>query len=572
MRLWDPTVLRTTLDNVQTLRSFYSFNDVDVDRYTVNGKQTLTMVAARDIHLDALPDNSRTWQFERLQYTHGFGITMSPVNTADEQGLPTYLIRDIPPVTPPEIPIKQPRIYYSDFRDARGETTDEYALVDTKVAEFDYPSGGSMTTSHWESDRGIPFSGLLTRLAFSILFQDVNPLIGGANLTSGTRLLVHRNVKERCSLIYPFLQFDDDPYIVVLNGRLVWVLDGYTTTGQIPYSQRLEGAERPLNYIRNSVKATVDAYTGETIAYAIEPKDPILKAYREIYPGLIRDLSELPAGLDKHFRYPEDLFNIQSVQLTQYHVTDAQAFLNTSQAWDIPNERGLSDVSEPSRPYYVQMRLPDEPKEGFLLILPFTPRGKPNMTGWLAAHCDPGSYGKLVLYQYPEGSNPPPGPAQMEATFNQDKVIADINRQLNNDQSRILSGNLLVVPLGKSLLYVEPLFLQSRTEGIAPKPKLVKVILALPSGNPVVADTYDEALQKLFGNGEGVAATAPTVPVPGTSTAPAVAADSEAWKREVRIVGKLLDDAEAAQRAGDWARYGDLLKQLKAKIKDLESK
>jgi hypothetical protein len=324
----------------------------------------------------------------------------------------------------------------------------------------------------------------------------------------------------------------------------------------------------------------VDAYTGETVAYAIEPNDPILKAYRQIYPGLIHDLSELPPGLDKHFRYPEDLFSIQAVQLTQYHVDDPQVLLNSSQAWDIPNERGLSDVSEPCRPYYVQMRLPDEIKDGFLLILPFTPRGKPNMTGWLAAHCDPGKYGNLVLYQYSEGSNPPPGPEQEEAAFNQDKVIADINRQLNNDQSMLLSGNLLVVPIGQSLMYVEPLFLRSRTEGIAPKPKLVKVILALPKRGPVVADTYEEALEKLFPNGEAVAAPAtPEVAATGqgpsgsapNGTAPLPLAPTS-LRKGIGEAAKLLDDAEAAQRAGDWAKYGDLIKQLKAKIKELEGK
>lgn len=572
MRLWDPEVLRSTLGVVQALRGFYAFNDVDVDRYSVNGKQTLTMISARDIYPEGLADNSRNWVTERLQYTHGFGVVISPVNTADSEGLPTYLTSDIPPVSIPDIPIKEPRIYFSDFRDLRREPLDEYALVDTQVREFDYAAGGADKLTRWTGNRGIPFGGLLTRIAFSILFQDTSPLVA-SNLTSGTRLLMHRNVKERCSLIYPFLQFDDDPYIVVLDGKLVWILDGYTTSGQIPYSAKADPLGRPLNYnyIRNSVKITVDAYTGETTAYAMDTVDPLLKAYRRIYPGLVQDASKMPAGLDKHLRYPEDLFTIQALQLTQYHVSDPTSFLNGSQAWDMPTERGQTGEAEETRPYFVQMRLPDEPKEGFLLILPFTPRQKNNLSGWLAAHCDPGYYGKLVLYQFTEGANIP-GPSQMEATFNQDKVIADLNRQLNNDQSELVPGNLLLVPLGKSFLYVEPLFIKSRTSGIPQKPELKKVILALPHGHPVVADTYREALQKLFGDLTNQ--TAP--PAESTSSKPTGTSASATVQRlqgvpraEIQALAKLFDEMDSAQRSGDWAKYGELLKQMKAKIQEL---
>ncbi|MEJ5169435.1 MAG: UPF0182 family protein [Fimbriimonadales bacterium] len=558
MRLWDPDVLRQSLDGLQGLKPYYVFHDVDIDRYPIGGKPTSLMVAARDIEISGLSPSSRTWVNERLQYTHGFGVVMTPVNTASEIGQPSFLVKDIPPVFPPDLRIGEPRIYFSDFRTASRIPTEEYAIVGTKVAEFDFPAEGTEKNHRWKGQGGTPVGGLLSRLAFSIRLGDGNLLIS-SNILPESRILIRRNVLERASLIYPFLQFDSDPYIVLLNGRLLWILDAYTTTDRIPYSARIRGGARSINYIRNSVKVTIDAYSGHTRAYAVLPEEPLLRTYRRIYPGLILDASQMPSGLKEHFRYPEDLFMVQAVQLTQYHVTDPTAFLNNEDAWDMPVERGPSGDSEPMRAYYVHMRVPGENRTGFLLILPFTPRQKINMSGWLAAHCDPQDYGRLVLVRFPRGSNMP-GPAQMEAIFNQDRTIADINRQLNNDQSRIVPGNLLVVPIGNSILYVKPLFLQSRSAGIQAVPELKKVILALKS-KVVVGDTYEDALARLFGRG-GAGGAAPT---PTAATAPATASADSRAQRAL----ELFQSAEQALRAGDFARYGELQKELRAVLQEM---
>jgi uncharacterized membrane protein (UPF0182 family) len=301
----------------------------------------------------------------------------------------------------------------------------------------------------------------------------------------------------------------------------------------------------------------------------VDQDDPILKAYRSIYPGLVKNRSEMPKGIVNHLRYPEDLFKLQSSQITQYHVLDPQAFLNNSDAWELPYDRGLSGEREAMRPYYVQMRLPGEPKDSFLLILPFSPRQKINMSGWLAAHCDPDSYGKLVLYKYPEGSNMP-GPAQMESMFNQDKVIADINRQLNNDQSKLIPGNSLVVPIGNSVIYVEPLFLQSKAAGIAAPPELKKIILATKNG-PVVGDTYEEALRMLIGGkAMNERASQPTTPKTiqnASPTNPSLAA----LKASIREANRIYEEAQLALKNGDFAKYGELAKKLGQKLKEINA-
>jgi len=348
---------------------------------------TEVMLSPRDINLDGLSQNARTWVNERLQYTHGFGVAMSSVNSATPDGQPTFLIKDIPPTTPPDLPLSEPRVYYSNFRDANG-AIDEYSLVDSNQAEFDYPAQDTQQTNRWQGQGGIPIGGFFRRLALSIILGDGNLLVSG-NITASSRLLMHRSILDRCQRLYRFLKFDSDPYIVLLGGKIYWLADGYTTTDQIPYSDLADDDGNRLNYIRNSVKVVIDAYSGETTAYAIDPGEPILKTYRSIYPGLIHDLGEIPDGFREHFRYPEDMFRLQSAQLTQYHVLDPVAFLTNNDAWELPSEKGLSGARSPLAPYYVLMTLPGESTDGFVLMLPFTPRQKPNMSGWLAAHCDP---------------------------------------------------------------------------------------------------------------------------------------------------------------------------------------
>jgi uncharacterized membrane protein (UPF0182 family) len=359
--------------------------------------------------------------------------------------------------------------------------------------------------------------------------------------------------------------------MVINGGRLMWILDGYTSTDQMPFSAYSDMDSIPgrHNYIRNPVKVVIDAYTGETNAYAIQPDEPLLQTYESIYPGLIQNISELPAGLKEHFRYPEDMFTAQARQVIQYHVTDPLAFLNNEDAWDMPTEKGASGAEEAMQPYYVQMRLPADPKDEFLLILPFTPRGKPNMSGWLAAHCDPDRYGKLWLYDYKQGLliN---GPKQMEAIFNQSPAVANLNTLLRNEQSQPTVGNLIVVPIGNSVLYAEPMFLGSAATGITAIPELRKVILGLSTGQIVVADTYSEALKELFG-GETPSATSTTGSTnaaPSLSLSPPVAVDP-ATKAAVQDLLKTADQADAALRQGDFAKYGEYQKELRAKLQQM---
>lgn len=554
MRLWDPGVLRSALEGLQGIRPYYRFPDVDVDRYTIDGKPTLVMLAARQINLEGLAGNAQNWTNQRLRYTHGYGVVATRVDRAEADGLPTYLAQDIPQEADPALRIDEPRIYYGDARDEFRNLVDEYAIVATGEPEVDY-STPSATVSHtWKGDRGVPIGGLLARLAFGATLGDGN-LIVSPKVKAGSRLLLHRNVVTRARTIYPFLKFDQDPYVVVVGGRVMWVLDGYTTTAMVPYAAHVGAGDDALNYIRNAAKVTVDAYTGETRAYAVLPDEPLLRAYRSIYPGLVRDASEIPAGLAAHWRYPEDLLGIQSAVLATYHVTDPTTFLSNGDGWTVARERGLQGAGETIRPYYVQIRLPDEPTPGFVQILPFTPVGKPNMIGWLAAHGDPDRYGRVTLYRLAQ--NPPiAGPEQMEASFSATPEISNINRQFNNEQSKVVVGNMLVVPIGNSFLYAESLFLQSTSTGVQAIPRLTKVILA-HNERIVVADTYREALARLFGSSPAVE-EAPSKP--GTPAGPTTG---------IREALDLLDRADAALRGGDFGEYGRLQKAARARLRTL---
>ncbi len=554
MRLWDPEVLRAALEGLQGIRPYYKFRDVDVDRYLVDGKPTLVMLSPRQIDLDGLAESAQNWTNQRLRYTHGYGVVATRVDRAQSDGSPTYLASDIPQNADPSLKIDEPRIYYGDAHDEFGQPIDEYAVVATGEPEVDYSTPNESVSHKWKGDRGIPIGGVIPRLAFAAVLGDGNLLVS-PKVKSESRLLIHRNIKDRAQRIYPFLRFDQDPYIVVLDGRVVWVMDGYTTTEMIPYAEHI--GLGGINYLRNSVKVVVDAYTGETTAYAIEADEPILKAYRAIYPGLVKDASEVPAGLTAHWRYPEDLLSIQSVVLNAYHVTDPTTFLSNGDGWSIAKERGLQGDGQTIRPYYVELRLPDEPTGGFVQILPFTPANKPNMIGWLAAHGDPGQYGKVTLYRLAQ--NPPiAGPEQMEAKFNATPEISNINRQFNNDQSQLVPGNLLVVPVGKSFLYAESLFLQAKTRGVQAIPRLTKVILA-HNNKTVVADTYRQGLAELFGTPEEEATTTPAKPGE-KPTAPTA---------EVREALGILDKADAALRAGDFATYGKLQKEARERLRSI---
>ena len=560
MRLWDPVVLQQALEAVQSVKPYYAFNDVDIDRYMINGKQTMVMLSPRDLRLAGLDPSAQNWANQTLRYTHGYGLTISRIDQASSDGQPLFLASNMPQESSPELEIKEPRIYFYGKNPAAAG--DPYALVNTGEAEFDYPGAAG---NHWAGDRGIPISSLLTRLAFSVVLGEVNLLIS-QNITSNTRLLMRRGVIDRATKIYPFLRFDEDPYIVVNKGRLTWILDGYTTSGTVPYSEIVDTVDGPVNYIRNSVKVTVDAYSGEVNAYAFDPNEPILRANREIYQGLVQDISSLPPGLKEHLRYPEDLFHLQALQLMEYHVTDPTVFLTNSDAWNIARERDLSGAKAAIRPYYVQLQLEGETKPQFQLILPFTPSQKPNMSGWLSVCCDRDNFGKMTLYRFKEPL--PKGPELMEADFSSTPEISFINRQYRNDQSDIIVGNLLVIPIGQSVMYSESLFLRSRTSGIQAVPRLFRVILAL-NNRVVVGETYEAALKQLY-QGRDTDSVNPAV-TQGTPQAMELPAD-KLQTTSAKEALKLFDKASAALKAGEFAKYGELQSQLRKVLSQLATK
>lgn len=562
MRLWDPEVFREAMEQLQTFKPYYTFNDVDVDRYELPNasggtSQRTVMLTPRDIELSGLASASQSWVNTKLVYTHGYGVTLAPVNEANSLGQPDTLVGDIPLRTIADLPLERPQIYFSDFSK---EEEDPYTIVNTDVDEFDHPTQNGDAMTRWKGTRGIHVNGLFDRLAYAMALGDERLLLTG-NLKPGSRLLLHRGVLDRSKRLYPFLKFDGDPYIVILAHRLVWLIDGYTTTDQVPYSFQTRFQDDSVNYVRNSVKICVDAYTGETVAYAIDPSDPILATWRRIYPGLVHDLSDAPAELIAHFRYPEGLYELQSQVLCTYHVTDPQQFLSNVDAWSVPNERGPGGEREVEKPYYLQMRLPDAPSDEFLLIRGFTPFTRDNLAGWLAAHCDAASYGKLTLYLFAKGVIVP-GPAQVENLFVQDPEIAAVNRQLNNDQSEIVVGNLLVVPVGKSVVYAESLFLRGRT-GIKGIPELRKVILAVKD-RIAIGGTYQEAFEKLFG-GKSVAPPSPTQTE--TGKAQHASTPHETAAETIRKASQLLDAADAALRRGDFASFGRLEKQARDSLR-----
>ncbi|MCX6021088.1 MAG: UPF0182 family protein, partial [Chloroflexi bacterium] len=481
IRLWDHEPLKDTYNQIQSIRLYYDFVDVDIDRYTVNGAYRQVMLGARELSLEKLAATAQTWVNQRLQFTHGYGVTMSPVNEFSAEGLPTLWIKDVPPQG--VIPIERPEIYY-------GEKTNHYVIVKTGVPEFDYPKEDQNATSFYQADSGVPLNSLFRRMMFAWAFADAN-LVLTEQLRPESRVLFERNVRSRVGRIAPFLTLDRDPYIVINNGRLVWMLDAYTTSNRYPYS---EPQRAGFNYVRNSVKVTVDAYDGSVKFYMADPDDPLVQTYARIYPGMFLPYSEMPPGLKSHIRYPEDLFNWQADTYRVYHMQDPQVFYNKEDAYDRPREIYL-DKEQPMTPYYVIMHLPDNPRSEFLLMLPFTPVNKNNTIAWLAARADGEEYGKLLAYNFPK-DRLVFGPLQIESRINQDPAISRELTLWSQAGSRVLRGNLLMIPIDRSFIYVEPIYLQSDTSQL---PELKRVIVA--SGNTLVMEpSLQEALVRLFGS------------------------------------------------------------------------
>ena len=489
IRLWDWRALKDTYQQIQSIRLYYTFKDIDVDRYTVN-KYREVMVGARELDHKLLPANSQSWVNLHLKYTHGYGVCMNPVNEFTQDGLPTLYIKDIPPVsTVNGLDVKRPEIYY-------GETTNDYIFVDTNTPEFDYPKGEDNAYVNYKGDGGITLSGL-NRLIFAIDYNDAS-IILSRYLTTHSKIMINRNIKERVKNIAPFLMFDSDPYIVLGDdGKLYWMGDAYTYSDLYPYSESIYVFDQKINYIRNSVKYVVDPYNGKVSFYVIDKNDPVIETYRRVFPSLFKDVSEMPQFLVKHFRYPDDLLEIQGEMYSVYHMSDPEVFYNKEDRWAIAKEK-YRDATQQVLPYFVIIKNPDTGKPEFVSIYPFTPYGKSNLISLAVAQCDQPNYGKVTVYQFSKDKLYY-GPLQIEARIDQDSEISKVLTLWNQQGSEVIRGNLLTLPINNSLLYVEPIYLQASASRF---PQLKKVVLATQT-KLVWGNTFDDALDLLF-SGEGV--------------------------------------------------------------------
>ena len=536
VRLWDPGPLLDTYRQLQVIRLYYDFHDIDVDRYDLPDGRRQVMLAAREIVPSLLPANARTWVNQRLQFTHGFGVVMSPVTEFEGEGMPRLFLKDIPPQSSVGLEVSEPRIYF-------GERTTDYVIVKGAAEEFDYPKGDGNVSNSYTGDGGVKIGPWLRRMLFAWAFQDLNLLIS-ANIRPESRILFHRSLRDRISSIAPFLRLDRDPYIVLSEGRLFWIQDAYTTSRTFPYSEPIGGLG--FNYIRNSVKVVVDAYHGTVELYATDPNEPVLAAYSRIFPGLFRPYAEMPEDLRRHVRYPEDLFLVQAEMYRTYHMTSPDVFYNKEDLWNFPSET-VGDRRAAVEPYYVIMRLPGGDREEFLLMQPMTPANRNNMVAWLAARCDGTHYGELIEYQFPK-ERLIYGPQQIEARIDQDTLISQQLSLWNQMGSKVIRGNLLVLPVEDSVVFIEPLYLRSEQGQI---PELKRVIVSY--GDKVAMDTtLEAALAAVFA---GAPPAALAAPAPRQLEA----------KPSAELTQEARDHYQSALeglRAGDWTAFGREMEAL----------
>ncbi len=576
IRLWDHRPLLQTFDQIQTIRPLYDFLDVDVDRYVIDGRLRQVMLSARELNSGRLPQEAQTWVNSRLQFTHGYGLAMSPVSEVVEEGLPDLLIKDIPPVG--IIDIAQPEIYY-------GEMPDHYVIVNTEEKEFDYPAGDTSVQTVFEGEGGVRLNSFLRRTVYAWEFNDFNIVISDS-LNDESRVLYRRNIQQRISEVAPFLRLDSDPYLVAVDGRLLWIQDAYTVTDSYPYSR----PSGDFNYIRNSVKVTVDTYDGTTTFYLVDPDDPIARTWDKIFPDLFTPFEEMPDSIRAHLRYPEDLFTVQADVYRTYHIRETQVFYNKEDVWNIPQEVFI-DAQQPIEPYYVIMRLPGEDREEFMLILPFTPSNRDNTISWLAARCDGENYGKLLLFRFPTESLVF-GPSQVESRIDQNPGISQLFSLWKGGGSDVIRGNLLMIPIGEGSIYVEPIYLRATTSEL---PELKRVVLA--NGNSIAMEpTLGQAIDVVLGRAESTLPAAaeaaaaaegeegaeafltPSPELTPTSTPEATAtAAGEAVPSPLPTdIAALTLEAQAAYeraqellRQGDFAGYGEEVAKLEEILRRL---
>lgn len=535
IRLWDWQPLQRTYRQLQEIRTYYEFGDVDVERYILEGGARSVMVSAREMRVDQLPDQAKTWINEHLVYTHGQGVVLNAVNEVSPEGLPRLLVQDIPPrASDPALQIDRPEIYF-------GEMESNYVIVGTSEDELDYPQGASNVYTRYQGQSGIPLDTLWRRLLFSINFGDLPVLISNS-ITDESQVLMNRQIQDRVESVAPFLWLDNDPYIVISEGSLYWIQDAYTYTSRYPYSEPIDSAHGEINYVRNAVKVVIDAYSGEMVFYVADPKDPIVQTYQRIYPGLFTSYEEMPSELRLHVRYPEDLFNLQAELYMTYHMADPQVFYNREDLWEPAIEvRGGAETAV--EPYFVIMRLPGGTQSEFVLMLPLTPAGKDNMIAWLYADSDGDNYGQMGVLEFSK-QELVYGSRQIEARIDQDPTISQQLSLWNQRGSQVIRGNMMVIPIDGGLIYVEPVFLQAESGRL---PELKRIIVAHGS-RIAMRSTLAEALADVFSG------QAPTMAEPADEPVEQLPPDDLS-----ALARSAQDHYNAAQLCladGDWACYG----------------
>ena len=547
VRLWDRAPLLSTFSQIQEIRTYYEFASVDNDRYLINGEPRQVMLSLRELASGSLPN--RSFINERLTFTHGYGLAAGPVNEVTAEGLPVLFVKDLPPKTElKELAVNQPEIYF-------GELSNDYVFVKTKAKEFDYPKGEENVYTTYAGKAGVQIDSMAKRALYALRFGSLKLFLSN-DITTDSRVLYYRNVVERAKKIVPFLAFDRDPYAVVADGRIYWILDAYTASNGYPYSQPLPLNGGTVNYIRNSVKVVIDAYNGDVTFYLSDPQDSIIKTYQRIFPGIFRPLSEMPKSLLPHLRYPEDIFTIQTAAYTVYHMDDPQVFYNKEDQWEIPSvpsegaEPG-SEVIPLMTPRHMIMKLPGEKSEEYILMLPFTPRAKDNLSAWMVVRNDGTNYGKLFVYRFPKDKLVF-GPKQVIGRINQEAQISQQISLWDQRGSQVIQGPLLVIPIEESLLYVRPLYLKADTGKI---PELKRVIVAYEN-KIAMESTLEEGLSRIFGIGSK------TVEKTITSV-PAIDQVREPGNQDLlKQAQEAYEQALRSQKDGDWARYGEEIRAL----------
>ena len=566
IRLWDWRALQDTLRQIQEIRTYYDFPDIDIDRYNIDGTTREVMLAARELNVDKLPESSRNWINEKLIYTHGYGLTMNPVNGFTPEGLPTLILSNMPvQSTVGSLKVTRPEIYF-------GELTNTDVYVKTRQQEFNYPQGQTNNLNSYEGSGGIVLDSFLRRIIIAFDRDDLAKLPFSDDVNNNSRLLMRRNIRDRVAALAPFLTFDPDPYLVLDDdGRLSWMMDGYTLSDSYPYSTHYQLGDNSINYMRNSVKVVIDAYDGTTTFYVFDSQDPIIAAWRRIFPSLFKDASTMPAGLRKHVRYPEMLLTLQAAVYGLYHMTDAEAFYNREDLWTVATEvtlgAGGEQTTQIMQPNFVLMKLPGEDGEEFVEILPFTPANRNNLIGWIAGRSDGAHYGTSVVYNFPK-TKLVDGPLQIEARIDQNAQLSGQLTLWNQQGSHVRRGALLVIPTGKALLYAEPIYLQAER---SPMPELRLVVLALQD-RLAYGPTFESAMASLFGGAVSSLTSTSIVAAPVESQRNATAQAAPDLNALIAEAARDLADYQRLTAEGKLGEAGQKLEELKSVLDKLNTR